>query len=188
MPTPPSIQNTFDELLVLAWQAGRPAAGERLIERWHGRLWRHARLLTDSPEDATEALQAAWTDIVRSRGRLRHPGRFGPWAYRIVTRRCADLVRRRRRDRRATSEGLDELPATARVPDERTGPLREALDALPGDDRAMLMLVHVDGLPLRAVAEVFDIPVGTVKSRLHAIRTRLAAHIEGADHGTHRPT
>jgi len=173
------LQSAYDELLVLAWQNGFNAAGERLVSRWQARLWRHARLLTDSPDDATEAVQAAWASMVRNRKGLKDPARFGPWAYRIVTRRCADSVRHRKRSRQTPDGSLDHAPAPDNPPDDRAESLGAALRELPGDDRALLTLVHVDGLPLRYVAEIFDIPVGTAKSRLYNLRARLRARIEG---------
>lgn len=173
------IQLAYDELLVLAWQHGFAPAGERLVARWQPRLWRHARLLTDSPDDASEAVQAAWESVVRNRKSLRDPSRFGPWAYRIVTCRCADQIRRRGRTRQTPEGTLIGLAAETPSTDDRAEPLMAALRELSGDDRALLMLVHVDGLPLRYVAEIFSIPVGTVKSRLHTLRGLLRGRVVG---------
>lgn len=175
------LQSAYDELLVLAWQNGFNAAAEQLVSRWQARLWRHARLLTDSPDDATEAVQAAWASMVRNRKSLHDPARFGPWAYRIVTRRCADAVRHRTRSRQAPDGWLSQAPAPDSTPDDRADSLEAALRELPGDDRALLTLVHVDGLPLRYVAEIFDIPVGTAKSRLYNLRARLRARIDAPE-------
>jgi RNA polymerase sigma-70 factor (ECF subfamily) len=52
---------------------------------------------------------------------------------------------------------------------------------MTGHDRAILLLAHVDELPLRIIAEIFDLPLGTVKSRLHAARQRLRTKIESQD-------
>ena len=171
-------QSAYDELLVLAWQQGFGLAGEQLVVRWQRRLWRHARLLTDSEDDASEAVQEAWVSMVRNRKSLKDPSRFGPWAYRIVTRRCADTIRRHRRTRLVPGATLAGLTAGTESADERTEPLLAALRCMPGRDRAMLTLAHVDELPLRYIAEIFDIPVGTVKSRLHTLRERLRSEIE----------
>lgn len=175
-------QSALDELLVIAWKRGTREAGEQLVARWQPRLWRHARLLTDSPDEASEAVQGAWASMVRAKHRLRDPARFGPWAYRIVTRRCADIVRQRQRSRQTPPGVLESVAQRESPPDDRAEPLHIALASLPGDERAMLTLVHVDGLPLRYVAEIFDIPIGTVKSRLHATRAKLRTHIEGEHH------
>ena len=171
-------QSAYDELLVLAWQQGFEPAGEQLVARWHGRLWRHARLLSDSDDDASEAVQAAWVSMVRGRKGLRDPARFGPWAYRIVTRRCADTVRRRCRSRAADALTLARVEARPDPVDDRAEALLAALRGLAGEDRALLVLVHVDGMPLRYVAEIFGKPIGTVKSRLHTLRERLRGQVE----------
>lgn len=120
--------------------------------------------------------------MLRGKHRLRDPARFGPWAYRIVTRRCADIVRQRQRQRQTPPRVLDAVVSANSERDHRSESLQEALASLPGDERAMLILVHVDGMPLRYIGEIFGIPVGTVKSRLHTIRAKLREHIEGVDH------
>ena len=183
-------QSAFDELLVLAWVSGSKSAGDRLVERWHRRLWAHARVLTDCRDDASDAVQAAWADIARGRSAIRDPACFGVWAYRIVTRRCADQIRRKRTDRaraggtdigrRGETDGVACCVEAEFDTHERHAALGRALALLPRDDHAMLRLVHVDGLSVRRAAEVFEIPVGTVKSRLHTTRARLrAALIQG---------
>lgn len=171
----------FDELLVLAWQQGVSKAGEQLAARWHPKLWRHARLLTRSADEASDVTQAAWVSITRNRTQLQDPARFAPWAYRIVTRRCADLARREQRQGFVKRALADSITPTATEPIGSNDSIREAFRSMTGHDRAILLLAHVDELPLRIIAEIFDLPVGTVKSRLHAARQRLRTKIESQE-------
>lgn len=174
-----------DELLVLMSRDGDQQAQAALARRWQGRLWRHARLLTDNAEQAAEAVQEAWIGILRGLDRLDDVSRFGPWAYRIVTHKCADCVRRRVRDRR--QKPLDEQRLADETPGDSTSEkselsvdqLRVLLRTLPKDQRALLTLVYVDELSLREVAEALGIPVGTVKSRLHSVRRQLRERMKG---------
>jgi RNA polymerase sigma factor (sigma-70 family) len=173
-----------DELLVLEAQAGDRTAFDTLVGRWHARLLRHARLLTGDEAAGADVAQESWVGIVRGLRRLDDPARFGPWAYRIVTRRAADWTRQRQRDRRpqrAVEEAPAPEPAEAPEADE-IALLREALARLPGDRRAMLALLHVDGASVATIARIFEIPPGTVKSRLHHARRELRQTIERMSH------
>src|SRR5512145_1583590 len=90
-----------DELLVLRCQGGESEALHKLVSRWHPRLRRLAERRTADPEAAKDLVQDAWLAIVRGLRRLDDPSRFRVWAYRIVTNKCADWVRRRAVSRQA---------------------------------------------------------------------------------------
>jgi DNA-directed RNA polymerase specialized sigma24 family protein len=124
-----SREQVVDELLVLGAQARQVEAFDRLAARWHPRLLRHAWRLTGDPEGAQEAVQEAWMAVARGLWRLKDPGCFGPWALRIVSRRCADWIGRRWRTRLRTT-GLDaasqaQAPADTHADDRER--VREAL-------------------------------------------------------------
>ena len=99
-----SRERIIDEMLVIAAQAGQVEAFDCLAARWHPRLLRHAWRLTGDPEGAHEAAQEAWMAVARGLWRLKDPACFGPWALRIVSRRCADWIKRRRHSRQHTTE------------------------------------------------------------------------------------
>jgi len=180
-----SPEHIYDEWLVLRAQDGEIDAMNELVSRWHRRLGVHARCLVSDEASAADALQDAWYDIVRGIRKLADPAAYRVWMYRIVSRRCTDHLRRKRRWRdrmgfrasEAHSEvGLvDSRPppdATAQIVEE-SDRLREALASLPGERRAMLALRYRENLPLAAIAMVMNCPSGTVKSRLHEARRQL---------------
>lgn len=186
------IRSIENELLVLEAQAGDRAAMDRLVDRWHGRLLRLARLLTGDQDGAADVTQEAWMGIVRGLRRLDDPAKFGPWAQRIVRRRAADWIRRRQRDRPRHAPVAGEAQAPPRKEADASDGggdgegeielLRSALRRLPGDRRAMLSLLHVDGASVAMIATIFQIPPGTVKSRLHHARRELRETIERISH------
>jgi RNA polymerase sigma factor (sigma-70 family) len=117
--------------------------------------------------------------IVRKIGSLRDPARFGAWATRIVTNTCRDAQRTRRTSARTGAE-ID-----AASPDGGAGDagddvdrLRSALRRLPGEQRALLSLRYTERLGLAEIARALGVPVGTVKSRLHAVRAELRRVLE----------
>ncbi|MFG0286112.1 MAG: RNA polymerase sigma factor [Phycisphaerales bacterium JB039] len=183
------VQAIEDELLVLRAQGqDREALGE-LVGRWHGRLLRHARLLTGDSAGAADVTQEAWVGIVRGLRRLDDPARFGPWAYRIVTRRAADWTAGRQRERRLVRAATELGRQSEAAPDSRAdeiAQLRQALRALPGDRRAMLALLYLDGASVSLISLIFQIPPGTVKSRLHHARRELRQTIERMNNVEHR--
>jgi RNA polymerase sigma-70 factor, ECF subfamily len=169
-----------DELLVLRCQEGDAEAFELLVGRWQRRLWRYAWRLTGDESEAWDATQEAWIGISRGLARLAEAAAFPAWAYRIVGNKCRDSVRRRQRQRKA-AENYSELAdhdgqAAAAV--EQCENLKEALEHLSGEDRAILSLRYDEQFDMAEIAGILGVPEGTVKSRLYYIRQRLRKYLE----------
>jgi RNA polymerase sigma-70 factor (ECF subfamily) len=136
----------------------------------------------DARDSTQETFIAAWRRI---RG-LRDPDRFEAWLQRIAvnTARMALRSRGRRRIREIPTGDVASLAAMS----DRAGPERSdgdvlgtALDRLPVDQRTILVLHHLEGHDVTCLAEVLEIPVGTVKSRLHSARQALQAALAAED-------
>ena len=165
-----SAQQVVDEILVMDAQDGREEALEALVGRWQKRLWWHACNLTGSADDAWEITQESWLAIVRGLSRLNDPARFGSWAYRIVTNKAHDRLRRRGRDACPAPAPDPQETETVSPPDPVAGEVREILRRLPAAARTVLHLRYLEGFDLAELAEILGIPEGTVKSRLHSAR------------------
>ena len=177
------IEHILDELLVLRCQDGEADAAEQLFRRWQPRLHRHAWRMAGQADLADDAVQDAWIAILRSIKRLSDPATFPSWAYRIVTRKVVDLVRSRQRQRRLQQQASDQTPraepsAESAGDDGSIDLVRQAIRTLPLDTRALLSLKYSEDLSIRALARVFDINPGTVKSRLFHAREQLRAAME----------
>jgi RNA polymerase sigma-70 factor, ECF subfamily len=175
-----SEQRLIDELLVLRCQEGDPAAFEELVGRWQERLWRHAWRLIGDNDAAWDALQEAWLGVSRGIHNLTDPAAFSGWAYRIVTHKCRDWLRRRRRQRRIEelySEDVKELYDPQQTTRDYTT-LKEAVEQLSGPDRAILSLRYEEGFDTAEIAAILEIVEGTVKSRLYYARQRLKKFLE----------
>ena len=173
----------FDELLVVFAQGGDPEALEELVQRWIPRLSRHAAFMS-STAAAPDILQDALLAIARGIRSLDDPARFGAWAQRIVSNKCADWVRRERRERgRQHAQELDTINSASvnQPPSDQTSAVRAALRRLPPERRALLALRYADGLTDAAIAQAMGIPKGTVKSRMHAAREELRATLESKE-------
>ena len=165
-----------DELLVLHSQGGAAEAFELLLTRWQERLWRFAYRLTDDEQAAWDVLQETSLAISRKIRSLQDPSAFPAWAYQIAGNKSRDWIRRRQRGRRADeayAQRQQESEKHREALERSYASLREALDDMSGDDRAILSLRYEEEFNTDEISEILKIPPGTVKSRLHYARGRL---------------
>lgn len=164
-----SVEQLIDEILVMDCQSGSGKALEMLVSRWQKRLWRYTCNLTGDTEAAWDITQESWLGIIRALSRLNDPARFRSWAYRIVTNKASDWIRR---SKSAGQISLDELPEPEREQKEDTG-IRELLDKLDMRKKVVLNLYYFEQLSVSEMSTALRIPAGTVKSRLHGARKEL---------------
>lgn len=159
----------------------REAFGE-LLGRHRGRMWAVALRTAGNPEDAADALQDAALSAFKAAGTFRQDSAVGTWLYRITVNACLDRLRRQAARptvhypdadsavwREATADPVDMAEQR-----ELRLVLEQALAALPVDQRAAVVLVDVQGLPVDEAAAVLGVPAGTVKSRCARGRGKLA--------------
>ena len=187
-----------DAELLAAHCAGDPDAFTEIVRRHKDRLWAVALRTTGNPEEASDALQDALISAYRRADSFRGDSAVTTWLHRIVVN--ASLARLRRRSVRTwvplPDESTGESPATlvddSRLADPRAAAessetvreVRAALDTLPPDQRAAIVLVDLEGWSVEEAAQALDCPVGTVKSRCFRGRAKLAerlAHLRNPD-------
>lgn len=172
----------LDEYLVSTAQLGDRKSMAALVLRWNRKFLAHARRLLGDSEAAADAVQEAWTEILRGLDNLREPRAFPAWAYRIVSRRCARTIGQLRGHRRMV-QAVGAEPVEAVEAQETAGleidRLRAAIRQLPGDQRAAIALFYFEDMSVAEVAVSLDIPAGTVKTRLMHARRKLRAMFEG---------
>jgi len=183
-----SLETICDEILVLAAQSGDAAAFEALLRRWLPVMRRHAFRLTGNAAAAEDVSQDACLALVSALKHLHDPARAHGWMLRIVTHKAADWVRHQRRDRQLTRTIQSREPCTPSpaVNDaqsdsethERASQIRAACMLLPIDLRAIVSLYYGENMSIASIAQAMDVPLGTVKSRLHEARAQLKAFLE----------
>ena len=211
-----------DAALVEAHLAGDLDAFAELFARHRDRLWAVALRTTGDREDAADALQEALIAAYRRAASFRGESAVTTWLHRIVVNACLDRLRRRKvRAAQPLPEdleghasrgslvgsgdplGVDSDPEARALASERRDRVLAALDTLPPDQKAALVLVDLEGYPVQEAAAILEVPTGTVKSRCSSGRVRLAvlladldpssgtAPATGASHpedpGQHRP-
>lgn len=174
-----------DRTLVRDAQAGDQRALDALLRRHQPRLHALCRRMTANDADALDALQEALLAIVRGLPRFDGRAAFTTWSYRVATNACLDELRRRKR---VPDPGLPEVehaprggaPALDEGLSDRLD-LDAALGALPPEFRAAVVLRDQLGLDYAEIAEVLDIPPGTVRSRIARGRAALAGTLGNRD-------
>ncbi len=177
-----------------AAQEGERAALDQLLRRHYDRLYALCRRMTGDDADAADACQEALMAIVRGVPAFDGRSSFGTWAYRVATNACLDELRRRRR---RPEPGLPEASAEVASPVDAVESsttrvdLDRALQTLPSDYRAAVVLRDVCGLSYEEIGEALLIPPGTVRSRIARGRAALVPLLApGRNPGTspERPT
>ena len=182
----PRVAVTARGVLVERAQAGDRGAFEALLERWLEPSLRAAFVTLGNEADARDATQEAFLQAWRDIPRLRDPDRFDAWLNRILVNRCRTLrgIRRRATVREIDMSSLPEAaePAGDDPPGEAGSLSLDAVEhafrRLSDPERTILVLHHLQHLPLTDVAAGLGIPVGTAKSRLFAARKALERALE----------
>ena len=170
----------MDTELVHRAQRGDQAAFAEIASATYGRLHSLAYGILRDRALAEDAVQQAMLDAWRNLPKLRNPARFEAWTYRLTVNAC--YAESRRAKRWLPNMPIDDPPDPVAL--DEIGPIadRELLDRgfrqLPVDQRAVLVLRHVVGLPLEEVARTLDIPAGTARSRLYRALQAMRASIE----------
>ncbi len=167
-----------DRRLVAAHLGGDPDAFGRLVARHRDRLWGVALHTLSDREEAADALQDALLSAYRGAASYRGEARVTTWLHRVVVNACLDRVRRAKV--RPTVPLPEQGPGEPVDPSDPIGQRETAVEvlaalaALPAEQRAAIVLVDVQGLPVEEAARVLGVPTGTVKSRCSRGRARLA--------------
>ncbi|MFF8378300.1 RNA polymerase sigma factor [Streptomyces sp. NPDC015661] len=174
-----------DERLIKAAQDGDVTSLTTVVMESQPHVRKFAISLCASPQDAEDAAQEALIILYRKIGTLRATGALASWMFRIVRNECLRQVRllvARRDEVPAEPEGSAEPSAEEavlyRLEVER---IAAAVSALPRDQRQVLIMRDVQGLPGKTVAHTLGLSTAAMKSRLHRARATLRHALEATD-------
>ena len=156
---------------------------EALLIEGYGRAYRTAYLIMRNPADAEEAVQEAFLRVWRFRDALPAGDGIQPWLYRVLVNTCYSQLRKEvpRRERSAGDAALDTMTAAGPSPEasatsaSTASAVIDVLADLPDQLRVPAVLRYWTGLSEKEIAVAIRRRPGTVKSRLHEARRRLAA-------------
>ena len=186
---------TSDEELVRRFGSGDRSAFSELVRRYQSRVYSLCFRWLRDPAKAEEVAQDVFIALYKSLADFRGESKLSTWIFRVATNHCKNRLvygNRRREDRHESIDapigGDDDGPVKqyaidAPGPDasinraEASKLLQAALDALDEDQREIVLLRDVDDLSYEEIAELLQLPKGTVKSRLHRARAELARRL-----------
>lgn len=169
-----------DSQLVLSLQAGSLEALGILYDRHRGLVFRTAVAITGDSEAAADLLQDVFLRLYRFASHIDPLRPLEPWLYRMTTNLSYTWVKRRQRWLRPLEDVADWLagarkdtPAYQAEMNDSWSQVQQAVLRLPLAHRGVVVLYYINDLSLQEISEILDIPVGTVKSRLHYGRQAL---------------
>lgn len=186
--------------LVARLQAGDAAAFETLVRHFGGRMLVVARRMVGNAEDAEDVLQEAFISAFKAIGQFESQSKLGTWLHRIVANAALMKLRAKRRrpetliddllpkflaDGHQAEPAVDWglTPDDAMINAESRALIRKSIDELPEIYRTVLVLRDLEEFDTEATAQLLDITVSVVKTRLHrarlALRTLLDRHFRG---------
>lgn len=182
-----------EKRLVALAQKGEIAAFETLIEAYETRIYNLAYRMLGDAEDARDVAQETFLKAYSALGRFRGDASFSTWIYRIGRNCSLDAIRARTRSRTYsldapvdTGDGEVTRQVKGDLPDpdevvltqERQDVINSALAELPDHHRAVVVLRDIEGFSYEEIAEILEVRLGTVKSRLYRARTALHDRLE----------
>ncbi len=184
--SPEAVQPTDEELVEAVLRGDRDRFGD-LVERYQGRLVNYLFRLLRSVDDAHELTQEVFIKVYQALDRYDPRYRFSTWIFRVAQNAAIDQIRKRRvklvsldgrQDR--DGEAIDwELPSVERGPygelrnQERGGAIQKAIESLPWEYRELIVLRHFGELSYDEIAQLKEMPLGTVKNKLFRGRQML---------------
>lgn len=165
-----------DEYLLELAIAGDEACFGELIGRWQGRIFSFIYRYIGDSEDARDLTQNTFAKAYQNLGRLSEPAKFSAWVYKIALNECRMRVRKQRNlkpvpyDEYVESGRADadfETPEKKLAAKERVEVLLEVFQDLPDEQRTVIVMKEYQGLKFHEIAEVLEVPLSTVKSRMY---------------------
>lgn len=168
----------LDAILIGRYLQGEVAAFDELMRAHEDRVFAVCLRMLRDREAALDATQETFIAVFRKADRFAGRSAFSTWLYRVAVNTCYDQARRRRRHAAVplpdSNDPIDVSADDGFTSAELRSEIEAALAALPDEFRAAVVLADVEGLSLQAVADILEVPVGTVKSRVFRGRRLLA--------------
>tara|TARA_R110002126_G_scaffold16500_19_gene65895 strand:+ start:1952 stop:2491 length:540 start_codon:yes stop_codon:yes gene_type:complete len=169
------------DLLVMAMQTGDKRAFSLLYRHYHQDLRRFAAYLLMNPATAEDLVQNVWLKVGKRIARLDDPAVFTCWLYRAVRWEVLDYQRQALRHKTQSADDestMATISANPQLQQDVSSDLATAMAQLAANERLVLQLHYLHELELSQIALITEVPVGTVKSRLHRARQQLQQKLQ----------
>jgi RNA polymerase sigma-70 factor (ECF subfamily) len=182
------VEETVDRELVLRLQEGDLESLGDLFDRHRHLVYRTALAICGDPEMASDLLQEVFLRLNRFAHRIDPERPLEPWLYRMTANLSYTWLKKRNRWLRLVRDITDRFvvdkrpsPHALAERDETWQWIRQAIMALPIQQRLVVVLYYVNELSIQEISEVLEIPAGTIKSRLYYARKQLKKHLSSQE-------
>jgi RNA polymerase sigma-70 factor (ECF subfamily) len=185
--------NADDRQLIADCLRGRIEAFSVLVRRYQDRLFNAMVHYVNNAEDAQDVVQEAFISAYKALERFKGESQFFTWLYRIARNHATDLKRKKRvthslevhlhEDAQPVDGSEATRPEGAVERSEEEALVRRALDQLSPEHRQVLVLNLLEGLKYEEIAEALQVPIGTIRSRIHRAKAELREILEREELG-----
>lgn len=174
--------NDLHEVISQA-KKGDQTAFRQLVTAYKGSVFRHAFALLNDRMEAEDVTQEAFVKAYYSLSKLENEYAFVSWLTKITTNLCYDKTKKMARKKAAETEELDENTTSSKgaSPIEQSiakMSIKEAMDKIPLEQKNVLILREIQGYSYSEIADLLNIPLGTVKSRISNARENLKQQLQ----------
>ena len=158
----------------------------KIVEEHSGFVYNIALRMTNNPQDAEDIMQEAFISAYKAYPFFRGQAQVSTWLYRITVNACLMKIRKEKKARHLAQTGYEDMdipdwaadPVRAALTSEIRKSLEEGIASLPPDLRAAVVLRDVQGFSGEEAADILDVSLASLKSRLHRGRLLLRKHLE----------
>ncbi|WP_025028897.1 RNA polymerase sigma factor SigW [Caldalkalibacillus mannanilyticus] len=185
--------DTLEQRLIKQALAGDRQAFEEIVELYKNKIFQVAYRMLGNRTEAEDIGQETFLRVYANLSRYDQTHKFSTWIYRIATNLCIDRLRKRQityslDQEVAATEGLDMY---SQIADKAKGPeaevmtielqneVQQAIDQLPIKYKSIMILRYIEDLSLQEISEIIDLPVTTIKTRIHRGREALKKLLKG---------
>jgi len=182
-----------DQRLIAECLQGNTTAFGVLVRRYQERLYNSVYRLVENAEDAQDVVQEAFLNAYQSLDSFKGDAQFFTWLYRIAVNTAISLKRKRRAMVRMETgcngeqniephdRSVESQPGYAMEQAEQEARVHHALSRLSPEHRAVLIMKDMEGQKYETMAEILQVPIGTIRSRLHRARLELRELLEKSE-------
>jgi RNA polymerase sigma-70 factor (ECF subfamily) len=177
----------IDKRLINQALAGDRQAFSEIVERYKHKIYQLAYRMLGNRLEAEDVGQETFLRVFANLSRYDQSHKFSTWIYRIATNLCIDRLRKRKLTYSLDQEvaGTEGLDLYSQIPDEQKTPeaevitielqqeVQQAMDQLPIQYKSIMNLRYIEDLSLQEISELVDLPVSTIKTRIHRGREAL---------------
>ena len=168
--------------LIALFLDGDQRAFYLIVEDYKDEIFTLCFNLLSDYDEANDVAQDVFIKVYKSIGKFNFESKFSTWLYRVTVNTCISYIHKVKKNRTVrVEESIDEINAIPAKDssDKTTVAVKEALNKIPQKEKTILVLKDIDGFSYKEIAEILNINIGTVRSRISRARESMKHHLRG---------